>query len=115
MYRHNFLTGEKERMYITVFDEDWGDVTAEAGLGRWDTTGVDNFLGAPAYEPIYGYISDIEPYDPAKENHYFATQFLYACDGQTGWEGPGNPYDIPMFTACMFVVQPVSGVFKYVT
>jgi len=103
MYFHNFAAGTRERMYISIFDEGWGDATVEAGLGAWDTTGVDDYFGATAYEPIYGYISDIEPYDPAKEDEYIAAQFLYGTPGQTGFGAPGNPTYYPIFTAAIFV------------
>ena len=108
MYFHNRETGERERMYIAIFDEGWGDnpyihMTVERGLGVWDTTGTDDLFHAPAYEPIYGYISSIEPYDPAKEEEYIAAQFLQDTPGQTGWGGAGNPHYIPMFTAAIFV------------
>ncbi|MFC1569841.1 hypothetical protein ACFL4L_06365, partial [bacterium] len=97
------VTGEKERMYITVYDLGYKDKTIEEGLGVWDTTGVDDLFFATAYEAIYGYISSIEPYDPAKEDEYIAAQFLYESPGQTGWGGSGNPYYIPVFTAGIYV------------
>ncbi|MFC1569955.1 T9SS type A sorting domain-containing protein, partial [bacterium] len=103
MYFHNFAAGTRERMYITIFDEGYGDATVEDGLGAWDTTGVDDLFGALAYEPIYGYISDIEEYDPAKEDVYIAAQFLQDTPGQTGWGGAGNPEYIPIFTAAILV------------
>jgi len=103
MYRHVFETGEKERMYIAIFDDGWGDATPEAGLGVWDTTGVDGLFGKPAYEPIYGYVSSTGPYDPTLEDQYIATNDITQPPSNTGWGDDGNPYDYPIVTATIIV------------
>jgi hypothetical protein len=103
LWRHNFTTGEKERMYITVFDAGFGDETAEDGLGAWDVTGVDVLFGAPAYEPIFGYISTDGNYDPALEANYIAAGALYLPPSNTGWGGPANPTYYPIITETVLV------------
>ena len=110
MYRIHDNTGEKERMYITIDDgynayEEAYIETAETGLSVWDTTGFGGgmFNYFSAYEPIYAYISSIEPYDPMKENEYLAAQFLSESPGETGRSAKGNPVNYAVVTGMIFV------------
>ncbi|NQT25522.1 T9SS type A sorting domain-containing protein [candidate division KSB1 bacterium] len=103
LWRHNFATGEKERMYPMIFDEGFGDSLEVDGYGAWDTTGVDVLFGKPAYEPIYGCISTDGNYDPALEADYIAAGALYLPPTNTGWGGPANPHYYPTVTATVFV------------
>ncbi|MBN2103641.1 hypothetical protein JW835_06330 [bacterium] len=117
MYRHHCDTGEKERLYITIDDgynayhEGYAE-TEETGLGVWDTTGFGsgmlNYFSA--YEPIYAYISSIEPYDPAKENEYQTSQFLQESPGKTGELAEGNPVRYAVVTGMVFVEFEDAGI-----
>lgn len=97
LWRHNFATGEKERMFIAIYDDGYGDSTVADGLGAWDITGVDDLFGAPTYEPIFGYISADGNYDPALESDYIAAGALYLPPSNTGWGGAVQSVLLPGF------------------
>jgi len=102
LYRYNFETGVKERMYPAIYDDSYGDVTAADGYGVWDTTGVDGLFGATTYEPIYAYVGD-DPYDPTKEAAYLAADQLSAAPSNTGWFAAGNPFGYPFLWGTLVV------------
>ena len=104
VYRLNFETGLKERMYIEIFDDGWGDTTPAEGLGIWDVTGVDDIFGAPCYEPIYAYVGPTS-YDPANEAAYIAADDISAPPSSAGWGvyAYGNNPGYPLLTATLIV------------
>ncbi|MFO7842050.1 MAG: T9SS type A sorting domain-containing protein [Fidelibacterota bacterium] len=102
VYRHNFETGVKERLFIAIYDQGYGDSTAALGMGVWDTTGTDGLFGATTYEPIYAYVGP-EPYDPAKEAQYIAADQLSAAPSNTGFLVPSNPFGYPFLNATLIV------------
>jgi hypothetical protein len=102
VYRHNFETGEKERLFIAIYDQGYGDSTVALGMGVWDTTGVDGIFGATTYEPIYAYVGP-EPYDPTKEAQYIAANDIMSPPSNTGWGSPTNPFGYPFLTATLIV------------
>ncbi|MDZ7820642.1 MAG: hypothetical protein U5N26_01835 [Candidatus Marinimicrobia bacterium] len=102
VYRHNFETGEKERLFIAIYDDGYGDADAADGLGVWDTTGTDGIFGATTYEPIYAYVGP-EPYDPEKEADYIAADNIMAAPSNTGWGSPTNPFGYPFLNSTLIV------------
>lgn len=105
MYRWPDGSPEKERLYIAIYDDGWGDTSITNGLGTWDVTGVDDIFGVPAYEPIYAYVGP-EPYDPAKEAAYVAANDIKAAPSSAGWgvyAYDHNPSGYPIFTAGLIV------------
>jgi len=103
LYRHDFETGEKERLFVAIYDEGLVDSTAAQGVGVWDTTGVDGIFGSPAYEYVYGYVSADGPYDPANESEYLSVDNITEPPSNTGWGDDGNPLVYPLVTAIQFV------------
>jgi hypothetical protein len=102
VYRYNFETGLKERMFIAIYDDGYGDTDAASGLGVWDVTGVDDIFGAPTYEPIYAYVGPAS-YDPANEAAYLAADDITAAPSNTGWGSPTNPFGYPFLNATLIV------------
>ena len=95
---------DKQRLFITIFDEGFGDTSSTDGLGRWDITGEDDLFSSPAYEPIYAYVGP-EAYDPTKEAVYLAANDITAPPSNAGWgeyEYEGN-IGYPIFTAGVIV------------
>ena len=102
VYRHNFETGDKERLFIAIYDQGYGDSTSALGMGVWDTTGTDGIFGATTYEPIYAYVGP-ESYDPSKEAQYIAANDIMSPPSNTGWGSPTNPFGYPFLNATLIV------------
>ncbi|MCK4530880.1 MAG: hypothetical protein KAU44_06855, partial [Candidatus Marinimicrobia bacterium] len=98
VYRYNFATGLKERLYVAIMES---DATVAKGMGVWDTTGVDGLFHKPAWEPIYAYVGPTS-YDPAQEAAYIAAANLSSPPSNTGWTSTGD-YWAPFLTATVFV------------
>jgi len=97
LYRHNFATGEKERIAPAYLDWD-GD--GSFGLVALDGDGEPTLSGpvykSRAWDPIYGYMAfDVDGdgtndyYDPAKEAQYIADNFAFTS-GFCGWGSWAN-------------------------
>jgi len=108
MYRHNFATGEKERMFPMVFESD-----GIAGYSNSGTTWAGPVYGAPAWEPIYAVTgSDANShYDPANEAQYIADNSMIVSSGGCGWFTPttcgatttsGEAIYYPFMTSTLF-------------
>ena len=99
MYRHNFTTGEKIRLFAGYWDGNEN--------GTWDLDG-DNWVGVygePCYEPIYawqGYDVDGNDisYDPANDETYKADNWLgEPTTANTTWGGGTGEFHYPWVTA----------------
>ena len=108
MYRQQNGSPTKERLFITIFDEGWGDENISNGLGSWDITGVDDIFGAPAYEPIYAYIGS-EEYLFSREAAYITANNITSAPSSTGWGELGNPLGYPIFTAGIQMIRVLTG------
>ena len=99
MYRHNFTTGERIRLFAGFWDYNEN--------GTWDVDG-DNWAGVygePCYEPIYawqGYDADGNDisYDPANDATYKADNWLgEPTTANTTWGNATGEFDYPWVTA----------------
>ena len=103
-YLHNNATGERIRLYAAYWDYD--------DSGSWNVTEywAGPVYGDRAYEPIYLHVPDdiSNPYDPAKNGIYGATNDLTSSGG-CGWGATcgfvttnGTAVSYPFATAILF-------------
>jgi len=113
-YRHNFATGNKEPLFAGYWESD-----GIAGMTNDGATWAGPVYGAPAWEPIYMFVSyGGNHYDPANDAQYIADNDL-TTSGGCGWASgaicdntttSGKQIYYPYVTATLFTDYLGSGV-----
>jgi len=113
-YRHNFATGNKEPLFAGYWETD-----GVAGMTIDGATWTGPVYGAPAWEPIYMFVSyGGQHYDPANDAQYIADNDL-TTSGGCGWASDaicdntttsGKQIYYPYVTATLFTDYLGSGV-----
>jgi len=113
-YRHNFATGNKEPLFAGYWESD-----GVVGMTNDGATWAGPVYGAPAWEPIYMFVSyGGNHYDPANDAQYIADNDL-TTSGGCGWASSaicdntttsGKQIYYPYVTATLFTDYLGSGV-----
>jgi hypothetical protein len=115
LYRHNFANGQKERLYVGIWDSGLDGGWTNNGAADWDGTIYGQ--GNGAYEPVYGHVAfdGSSHYDPANDAQYIADDDLVTSGGCgfgvlcNAYTGSGKRMTYPYMTATLFNMYFASG------
>jgi hypothetical protein len=89
------------RLYIAIADQQ-----VDGTEGYWDLGVSSGLISNSGWEEIFAFYSDLEPYDPAKDNQYLAAGNLKADPAYTGLHGPHNPFIYPLLNHLIISMYP---------